>query len=324
MARFGPLRWLSGVLLDHWGTKATALVLAVVFFMVSRDDVTREFIIPLRVMADPDRVLLSDLPETVTVELHGSWTRINRLSASDLGVATLDLQEAEPGPLEVDPASIVMPQGVLFRSIVYDRVDLRFDDVVERDFPIKPEVQVEVHADYELVSTLVDPPRIRLRGGKRALQEVSSLRTEPIERTGLTESFEVRKSVLLPREGVAFAGFGADERPEVTVRVVVRPKVGERRLEVPLPVDSERLSGIPATYSVAIRGPLPSLRHLDEARERELVIAAVRMGDADEVKPPASVIYVDFSLTDAIDADVRARLAIEPESKRFVVRPVPQ
>ena len=96
------LRWLYGALFDHWGAKITALVVASVFFIVTRDDVTRRFTIPLRVTDDPRRVLLTRLPETVTVELHGSWTRMNPLSSQDLGSAQLDLAGARPGPLQLD------------------------------------------------------------------------------------------------------------------------------------------------------------------------------------------------------------------------------
>ncbi len=321
-ARFSPARLLVGVLLHNWGAKIAALVLALIFFIVTRDDVTRAFNLPVRVIQDPERVLLSDVPDTVTVELHGPWTRLNRLGAGDLGVVTVDLRQASPGPLEIDPASIVMPQGVLFRDIVYDRVDLRFDPVVERDFPVKPEVQIEVHADYEHVSTMVRPPRVRVRGGRTALQEISSLRTEPIERTGLTESVEVTKSVLLPRDGVDFVGVGPGERPQVDVRLLVRPKYGERRIEVPLPVDSEGLAGIPATYSVVVRGPLPDLRLFEETSS--LIVAEVRMEPAPDVKPPATAVVVDFSMTDRVPAEARERLTIEPPQKRFVVRPIPQ
>ncbi len=322
MSRFAPVRWVSGLALDHWGTKATALILALVFFIGTRDDVTREFIIPLRVIADPDRLLLSDLPETVTVELHGSWARINRLSSKDLGEATLDLENAEPGPLEIDPATIVMPQGVLFRSVAYDRVDLRFDDVDERPLPVKPVVHVEVHADYEQVSTVVEPSTVVLRGGKRDLLGIASVVTEPVERTGVTSTLEVRKRLILPRD-VTFAD-GGEEAPEVTVRVVVRPKIGERRIETLLPINSKTLAGIPANYPVTIRGPLPALREIDRLAAKDVLVAEARMGDDDEVEAPASVIYVDFSLTDALPAESRAELSLEPKTKRFVVRPIPQ
>jgi len=322
MSRFAPVRWISGILLDHWGTKATALILALVFFIGTRDDVTREFTIPLRVLEDPDRLLLSDLPETVTVELHGSWARINRLSSKDLGEATLDLENAEPGPLEIDPATIVMPQGVLFRSVVYDRVDLRFDEVDARPLPVKPVVHVEVHADYERVSTIVDPPTVVLRGGKRDLLGIASVVTEPVERTGVTSTFEVRKRLILPRD-VTFAD-GGEEAPEVTIRVVVRPKIGERRLETPLPINSKTLAGIPAIYPVTVRGPLPALREIDRLAAKDVIVAEARMGDDDEVEAPESVIYVDFSFTGALSPERRADLSIEPKTKRFVVQPIPQ
>ncbi|MBK8263980.1 MAG: hypothetical protein IPK80_21920 [Nannocystis sp.] len=321
-AKFSAARWCAGAIFDNWGAKATALVLASIFFIVSRDDVTRAFNVPLRVTPDPDRVLLTDLPDAVAVELHGPWARINRLSAKDFGVVNLDLRSASPGPLEIEPSSIVMPQGVLFRNIVYDRVDLRFDPVIERDFPVKPEVQIEVHADYEQVSTLVRPPRIRVRGGRTALQEISSLRTETIERTGVSESVEVTKSVLLPREGVAFVGVPAGERPQVDIRLMIRPKYGERRIDVPLPVDSERFAGIPSTYPVVVRGPLPDLRRFEETAS--LIVAEVRMEAAPELRPPATAVVVDFKMTDQVPAEVRARLAVEPASRRFIVRPLPQ
>jgi len=322
---FSPLRWTLDLLIANWGTKATALVLAIVFFIGTRDDVIREFTIPLEVIEDRDRLLLSKLPETVTVELHGSWARINRLSSKDLGAATLDLENAEPGPLEVDPATIVMPQGVIFRSVVYDRVDLRFDDVDERSVPILPVVRVEMHADYERVSTNVDPETVLLRGGKRALRGIASIPTEPIEKTGLSSTIEVRKSLILPKN-VSLADASGEDIPEVTVRVVVRPKVGERRVETLMPRNRRNFTGIPASYPVTIRGPLPALRAIDKLPTKDVLIAEVRSGDENEneIESSTSEIYVDFALTDALPPEVRAGLSLEPKSKRFAITPIPQ
>jgi hypothetical protein len=109
-------RWLGRAIINHGRTKFSALVIALVFFVVTRDDVTRNFTIPLRVVQDPNRVLLTKLPDSVTVELHGSWARMSRLREQELGAAELNLSDARPGPLAVDPATIVMPQGVIFRS----------------------------------------------------------------------------------------------------------------------------------------------------------------------------------------------------------------
>src|SRR5690606_6737610 len=127
--RPSPLRWLGQVLFrslfQHWGLKALALALAAFMFVVTRDEVTRVFTVPLRVVEDSDRVLLTELPETIQVQARGPWTRVNRLQDYDFGVAILDLENARPGPLEVDRAAIVMPSGVVLAGIQYDHVDLR-------------------------------------------------------------------------------------------------------------------------------------------------------------------------------------------------------
>ncbi|MEZ4453634.1 MAG: hypothetical protein R3B09_29535, partial [Nannocystaceae bacterium] len=135
---------------------------------------------------------------------------------------------------------------------------------------------------------------------------------------------EVSKSVLLPREGVSFAGVAAGDRPQVKVKVVVRPKYSERRIDVPLPVNADAFQGISSTYTVVLRGPLPDLRRLDEAAVRDPIVARAHMEADPSVKAPSTVIIVEFSLIDLVPDDVRDTLTIEPERKRFVVRPIPQ
>ena len=103
------LAWIGRAIINHGLTKFSALVIALVFFVVTRDDVTRTFTIPLHVVQDPNRVLLTKLPETLTVELHGSWARMSRLREQELGRAELDLSDARPGPLAIDPAQPSFP-----------------------------------------------------------------------------------------------------------------------------------------------------------------------------------------------------------------------
>lgn len=96
--RPAPLRFLADLLFRHWGLKAIAFVLAAFMFVFTRDEVTRVFTVPLRVVEDPDRVLMTEIPETIQVQARGPWTRINRLQDYDFGTAVLDLERARPGP----------------------------------------------------------------------------------------------------------------------------------------------------------------------------------------------------------------------------------
>lgn len=316
------LRWLYGVLFSHLLTKFMALILASGFFIFTRDDVTRRFTIPLKVNTDPRRVLLTKLPEMVTVELHGSWARMNRLSGHDLGSAQLDLAGARPGPLELDPATIVMPPGVIFRGMDYEKVDLRFDPVIERAVLISANVRGLVHPDYEHTGTRVDPPRWRVHGGSKVVGELSNLNTEPIDVSGATADVESVVGLSSLREGAEYTSVAPGELPKVTVSVAIRPKVSERRYEVPLtwPVDQEPPFGAPLKVAAVVRGPVPSLRQIDAIPGA--VLAAVQLQKPQE-DAPAGAVQVDLSLSEAVPPALRANLTLEPAQERIILPPAP-
>ena len=182
--RTPPLRILSELVFRDWGLKALAFVAAVFLFVFTRDEVTRGFTVPLKAVEDPERVLLTELPETIQVQVRGPWTRINRLQDYDFGTATLDLTQARPGPLEVDEAAIVMPSGVVLAGIQYDHVDLRFDPVIERDVEVEPRLVGSPAPDYELVRADARPARVRVRGGESFVRRVLVLATESVDVSG--------------------------------------------------------------------------------------------------------------------------------------------
>lgn len=313
------LRWLGRAIINHGGAKFTALVIALVFFVVTRDDVTRTFTIPLHTTPDPNRVLLTKLPETLTVELHGSWARMSRLREQELGRAELDLSDARPGPLAIDPASIVMPEGVIFRSMQYEKVDLRFDRVIERAVPVRPELRGAVHPDYEHTGTVVDPPRWRIRGGSTPVGEVQSLGTEPIDLADVTADRVVEVALVRPPEAVEFAAVAAGEEPQVKVSLSVRPKIGERRLSaaVTWPPDQAAPPELPTEVNAVVRGGVPDLRVVDAALAPPLV-AMPRREKATPEYPGGSVVFI-VQFTPAIPPEVQARLSIEAALDRVAL-----
>ncbi|MBL9104347.1 MAG: hypothetical protein JNL82_25600 [Myxococcales bacterium] len=313
------LRWLGRAIINHGGTKFTALVLALVFFIVTRDDITRTFTIPLHIVNDPNRVLLTKLPDTVSVELHGSWARMSRLHAQELGMAELNLADARPGPLAVDPATIVMPEGVIFRAIHYEKVDLRFDRVIERAVPISAEVSGVVDPDFEHTGTVVDPPRWRMRGGSGVVAEVANLVTDPIDLDGLTADRTIVAALQRPRQAVEFTAVAAGEVPQVKVTVTVRPKIDERRLTAAvIAPDGETLPPeVPTEISVVVRGNLPDLRVLDRATSPPLVAIARR-----EKPTPTNLggsVAFTVRFTDAVPMSVQGHLALEAAIDRVAL-----
>jgi hypothetical protein len=315
------LAWIGRAIINHGLTKFSALVIALVFFVVTRDDVTRNFTIPLRVVQDPNRVLLTKLPDAVTVELHGSWARMSRLREAELGAAELNLSDARPGPLAVDPATIVMPQGVIFRSINYEKVDLRFDRVIERAVLVRADLRGAVHPDHELLGTTIEPQRWRIRGGSGPVGQVQSLITEPLEIEGAAEDMSFDVPLQKPGEDIDFTAVPADELPRVKVSIKVRPRSGERKLEVAVtwPPDQVAPPEIPNKIDAVVRGSLPDLRVLDGALAPPVVAVARR--DKPTAEFPDGSIAFGLQFTDAVTAEIKERLTLDAPLTRIALAP---
>jgi hypothetical protein len=319
--------WLIDALMRDWSTKMVALGLALVVFVVTRDEVTRSYRVPLEVRSDPARVLRTSLPEEVEVELRGPWTKMASVRGSELGAATLDLRGAEPGPLRLDPATIVMPEGVLMSELVYEAVDLRFEDIISRRLAVIPQLSGEVHADYERVSVVVDPPMWAVRGARSEVERLPSLQTEALSLDGATDALDRRLALMPPASGVLFDG---EQDPAVSVRVKVRARRGEREFRVDLATDVAAsiarvapkavVLELPTPERVVVRGAVPAMRQLadlDEAFATEIEIESIshpkRRG-----KPVGSVqIKLRVRWAASVPASVSKQLDIEPETLRL-------
>lgn len=322
--RAWPRRLLGELVFRDWGLKAIAFVVAAFLFVFTRDEVTRAFTVPLKVVEDPDRVLMTELPETIQVQARGPWTRINRLQDYDFGTATLDLTQAKPGPLEIDRAAIVMPSGVVLAGIQYDHVDLRFDPVIEHEVPVEPRLDGAPAPDYELVRVEARPSRVRVRGGESSVRRVHGLETEPLDVTGADHDVEGRVSLVDPPEGVHLVdvvGASADDGM-VEVRAVVQARQESRTLTVPVDVPDglDPTDTIPLTYDVVVTGPMPDFRVLDGLGLEPPLLARATKGEGEG--DGGGVAEVRFVWSDRVPQELRERLMLDRTLER-VALPVP-
>jgi hypothetical protein len=325
--RDGPTRgaqriaeFLLGAVTENWGTKILAFLLALAVFVATRDEVTRSFTIPLRVIEDPDRVLLTEPPATVEVRLRGPWVNVNRLAAAELGPATLDLREVKPGPMALDPASIVMPPAVVLDALDYAPVDLRFEALVERQLAIEAVFVGEVDGDHELTAVRIEPEVWALRGRVSTLDSIAGLRTEPLELGGRRDELDKRVALERPSEDVEFAAVAEGERPTVRVVAKITPIAGELELVIAtaaalrdaLPgVDADEL---PATERVTLRGPRAALRELEALDDPLRPIVEIERPPASGASPAVSL---RFEWSDAVPEPTRAALSISPPRVRL-------
>jgi YbbR domain-containing protein len=113
---------------------------------------------------------------------------------------------------------------------------------------------------YRLLNIGVDPPSVLVEGPPEVVNELTSLQTEPIDITGLTESFIQQATLALP-EGITL-----DQNQEIFVTIGIEPimSTDTRRQEVEVLGLNEDLEAQldPDHVGVVLFGPLPALGSL--------------------------------------------------------------
>lgn len=308
---------------ENWATKILAVLLAAMVFMVTRDEITRSFAIPLRVLDDPDRVLLTTPPETVELRVRGPWAKVNRLSDAQLGSATLDLREARPGPMVLDPASIVMPEGVVLDTLEYDAVDLRFEAMVDRALRIVPTLVGELDADHKLASVRVEPNSWTVRAPASELEGLTELSTAAIDVSGIADTRTISVALEPPSSQIAFLGVPAGERPSVRLTLEVVAVAGALELEVATEaalreaLPEFEAVDLPDVERVLVRGPRKLLRSLE--RLDAPLLAKVEVERA--TRGAAIPVTVRFEWSPAVSAETVEQLSIAPDLVRLRLSP---
>lgn len=315
---------LTDTLFRNWGLKLAALGVAAVLFVLTRDEVVKTFEVPLRVVADPQRVLLTELPPTITVHVRGRWTQLNRLQDFDLGTAALDLRIADPGRLEIDEASIVMPRGVVLMEAEYSHVDLRFEPVVTRPKSIDPRTAGEPAEGYRVTAVTVTPSTWDVHGGVSVVERVTQLRTDVLDIGGRSASFTEVVAVV-PVPGDVELVTSSEPRAQVTIRVEIEAEMETREVSVAIEVPDELdpTGAIPEAVKVELSGPRLSFRALD-ALELPSPVDAFVEPRAARTAAGETVVELRFGWAETVSSGVSDRLSIDHGVDLFVLPAPPE
>ncbi|MBL7224345.1 MAG: hypothetical protein ISS72_10865 [Candidatus Brocadiae bacterium] len=182
--------------------------------------------------------------------------------------------------------STPLPPMIRFLAAEPAAFTLTLESITERDLPVEPVITGTPAPGYAIQAT-VQPPTVRVRGPFRLLQNLASIRTEPIPVDGLRERF--RQGVLLEHQVATQDGpvAIAPARPAVVVLLEVSEKPEEKTVEhvpIRLAAGPKGLAVIrpedqPVEATVKLRGPR---RLLDEVDARTLAVEA----SLEDVAPP--------------------------------------
>jgi YbbR domain-containing protein len=261
--------------------------------------VTRDIPVELELRGSVPRGYTADEPlvEPQFITVQGIASEVNPLADARISVflSNEDRQTkiVSPQPIFYDQQGRVA--GVSNLALSHNTVNVTIPIQEAADFAnkvISVNVVGEPAPGYRVLNATVEPPSVLVTGRPSQLELPFRLQTEPIDVTGLTDTFQTRVSLLLP-EGVTL-----DELQEIVATVEIEPfsstKVFNRPVEV-LGLNDELEAIVePETVRVVLFGPLPVLDALPE-QEVEVTIDVFGL-DVGTYQLEPDVIYPDRGL----------------------------
>lgn len=265
------------VFLEDWGIKLLALAITLALWLGVTGLSThtrRSMTVPLNTIISNDAIVTNTLRRDVEVVLGGDKRRLEQLNQSEI-YASFDLSKIAPGewaiPLSPDTVWIDnLPQGVTLDEVRPSNMLVKLDSVAEKDVVVKVDTAGTPAVGFEVYSTEVTPPRIRVRGPANLMRLIDFVQTDKIDLTGRREKFSVKQiAVNSPNPNAAVLSTVAD----------VFVEIGERRIERSFTVP---VAGEPGrSVSFTLFAP----RSLVQEAKVEDFRAEVYLDDAGELRP---------------------------------------
>ena len=245
----------------------------------------------------PDMIPVVDTAPVLEVRLRGPSKVIQ--NAEDLQPSChIDLAEVEPGPLliRVSPDMIKVPRRVSVSGIEPASFSITIDRRGEKTVPVVPDLNQDPATGYVIGRVTATPSMVKLTGPATILEEISALRTTPIDIAGLTES--TKKTVALNLNHQPHVR--AKGESLVEVEIVVEPKLADKWMSLPVRATGGDKACIitPNKIEILLRGPMNVLKNLTEEDSVQAYVDLTGLKPGTYVrpvviKPPLNITLVE-------------------------------
>jgi YbbR domain-containing protein len=257
-------RWF----LDNAALKVVALILAITLFILvsGEKESERSVRVGVAYVRPEDRVLVSEVPDSIEVWVRGPWTRIKRLDPADVDPIVVDLAKAGDGEIRFERDQVRLPAGLEVRAIRPSSIRVAFEH--GKRVPVLPELVGAPAEGFIVEQVIADPPLVTVRGSQNAIAPVDEVHTLPLSIAGKRGNFEQRVAL-------APVGRGATaEVEEVDVDVQIVEEVRMHKLssvKVALSPPPPRAAAasvevVPPVVDVILRGGAAAMKEVDPAK----------------------------------------------------------
>ncbi len=268
-----PLGWVT----HNFRVKIVAFFMALFlwFYVVTENTYQYEMEVPVRITnLDPDRALLTPLPQKAVVRLEGSGKALIGLLiggevwiAADLaGVKRNKVWRLSPGDVVVGRAG---GRIRVVEVVSPDTVRVELDIAQTRHVPVRPEIELLPAPGYTVVSgPLARPDSVTVRGPRavvRKLREVTTARRR-------YEDVKGDFSVELPVEPVPLVSI-TPPRVHVVAKIeeLMEKAFSQMPVEVEHVPDGLRGVAVPPSVFLVLQGGISRMAELDRRMVRVFV-----------------------------------------------------
>lgn len=269
-------RMIRRVFYDDWLIKVFALIITFALWFgvtgLRAPITTRLNNVTLKSRLSNELEMTNTPITEVDLVITGDKRKIDQINSENL-IVSFDLTDARAGEqviqLTPENVNIELPTGIRLEEIQPNKIAVKLENVLEREVPVKPEIEGSVAEGYEIYSAVALPPKVRVRGPESFVKSLDFVSTDEISVENQQSDFRVQQ---VPLNVV---------NPKVTLLdavVDVVFKIGERRIErlFIVPVQSETEG---KTATVVLYGPRSLLNNL---RQETLQVQMLKNEAGDE------------------------------------------
>jgi YbbR domain-containing protein len=267
------------------------------FYFTSDDEVVLAVSVKFENVAD-DLIALQGGAPVLEAHLKGPSGALEEVKGSGLSY-DVDLSAATPGPLivKISPDKIEVPRRISVVGIEPSSLRVTIDNRMEKIIPVVPDLNGDPAPGYVVSRVLADPSFVQLTGPMSVLEDMSAVRTTPVNVGGLTETTKKKVALNLDHDShVRAVGENL-----VEVETVVEQKMVEKRLNVPVHAIPEDLKYVimPDRIELLLKGPVNTLKKVSQDNGVRVHVDVAGLQPGTYVRPATIEPPLDTTLVEA-------------------------
>lgn len=230
---FSVSKFLEDFFKKNLSIKFLCLLFAIVFsFYVSLQDVSeRRMVIPLEIVTAENMAVANEVPKQIAIYVSGNR---NALANFDINYvkAIVDVKERREGSYRHKPLIRGLGDTLHIARIVPEEIPITISTLERKLVEVSPEFLGNPEKNYFLEKYEITPNKLFISGPKEIIEDLTSLKTEPINLTSMNSDKEIEVSL----SRTVHPSINVDRRKRFNIRLSVKAKKTEHTVQGLFPI----------------------------------------------------------------------------------------